>query len=138
MEITQTITPIIRWAGSKRKILPLLAGYWSPSYKRYVEPFAGSAALFFKLQPGKALIGDINQSLIETYEVLREKPDELYSAVSKVPRSERRYYKVRAQNPKQLSELTILPPGCSTPFRHSPTYATRGFAPLELRCQTYS
>ena len=72
------VTPILRWAGSKRKTIDRLAAYWTSSYSRYVEPFAGCAALFFKLQPKKAVLADLNQALIETYRVLREYPDDLH------------------------------------------------------------
>jgi DNA adenine methylase len=96
------ITPIFRWAGSKRKVLPVLAEFWNPTFRRYVEPFAGSAALFFHLQPHLAILGDINEHLIEAYEVLRERPDEVHAAVKAIPRKERRYYEVRKQNPKRM------------------------------------
>jgi len=39
--------PFLRWAGSKRKQVTRLASFWTPEHKRYVEPFAGSACLFF-------------------------------------------------------------------------------------------
>lgn len=97
------ITPIFRWAGSKRKVLPVLASYWRPSFRRYVEPFAGSAALFFRLQPEKALLGDINEGLIEAYEVIRDRPDDVHEAVSRVRRGKASYYRVRAQNPRRMS-----------------------------------
>jgi DNA adenine methylase len=96
------IAPLFRWAGSKRKQLSVLERYWSDDFKRYVEPFAGSAALFFRLQPDRAILGDINSNLIEAYEVLRERPDDVYAAVKEVSRSERQYYKVRQQNPKRM------------------------------------
>lgn len=95
-------TPILRWAGSKRKILPVLAAYWTPSFKRYVEPFAGSSALFFKLQPDRAVLGDINSDLIETYEVIRDRPDDVFQAVSNMPQGENEYYAVRSQNTNRL------------------------------------
>lgn len=98
-----TITPIFRWAGSKRKALPLLATYWRPSFGRYVEPFAGSAALFFRLQPERALLGDINEGLIEAYEVIRDQPDDVHAAVSRIRRGKTKYYKVRSQNPRRMS-----------------------------------
>lgn len=91
------IRPILRWAGSKRKVLPLLSTFWNASFKRYIEPFAGSAALFFRLQPDKAVIADINQELIEAYEVLRERPDDVHTAVVKIARTERHYYRMRAR-----------------------------------------
>jgi DNA adenine methylase len=96
------ITPILRWAGSKRKVLPVLASYWKPTFKRYVEPFAGSAALFFKLQPQRAILGDINTDLIDAYRVIRERPDDLHRAVTEMPRNEREYYRVRSRNTNRL------------------------------------
>jgi len=41
--------PFLRWAGSKRKQLTRLAQFWTDSHRRYIEPFAGSACLFFEL-----------------------------------------------------------------------------------------
>lgn len=99
---TSTITPLFRWAGSKRKVLPVLAAHWQSSHRRYVEPFAGSAALFFKIQPEKAILGDINEGLIEAYEVIRDRPDDVHQAVSRIRRGETSYYKVRAQNPRRM------------------------------------
>jgi len=100
---TTAITPIFRWAGSKRKVLPILASFWSPNYRRYLEPFAGSAALFFKLQPEHAVLSDINEDLISTYEVIRDQPDDVHRAVSRIRQSETEYYKVRARNTSRLS-----------------------------------
>ncbi|MBI2818462.1 MAG: DNA adenine methylase [Acidobacteria bacterium] len=41
----------LRWAGSKRKLLPILLDVAPDNFDRYVEPFAGSACLFFALEP---------------------------------------------------------------------------------------
>jgi DNA adenine methylase len=100
--VVKPTQPLFRWAGSKRQILPELASYWSEKYTRYVEPFAGSAALFFKLQPARAVLGDINAGLIEAYEVIRDRPDDVHAAAVRIPQSESQYYKVRAQNPRKM------------------------------------
>lgn len=97
-----SITPILRWAGSKRKILPVLASYWDSSFKRYVEPFAGSSSLFFKVQPDRAILGDINTELIEAYEVIRDRPDDVFHAVSRMKHGKKAYYAVRDQNTNRL------------------------------------
>lgn len=102
MERPAAITPLFRWAGSKRKILPILSEFWQPHFRRYVEPFAGSAALFFMLQPDRAVLGDINQELIDAYEVIRDRPDDVHHAVSNIQRSESNYYRVRARNTNRL------------------------------------
>ena len=97
-----SMRPIIRWAGSKRQALPILAEYWNPNFKRYIEPFVGSAALFFRLQPKKAILSDLNCQLIETYKVLREMPEELHDAVVRLDNNEKNYYTIRAQDETKL------------------------------------
>ena len=98
----QPLKPIFRWAGSKRKSLPTLAEFWNASFRRYIEPFAGSAALFFHLRPDRALLGDINGALIETYRVIRDRPDDVHRALVRIPRSEADYYRIRKQVPNNL------------------------------------
>jgi len=100
------ISPVFRWAGSKRKSLPVLADFWKPTFNRYVEPFVGSAALFFRVEPAVALLGDINADLIEAYEVIRDRPDDVHRAVSRIPRTETHYYKVRALETAEMNSLT--------------------------------
>jgi DNA adenine methylase len=63
----QDCAPFLRWAGSKRRLLPALQTFWTKKHTRYVEPFAGSACLFFALKPPKAILGDLNPELIATY-----------------------------------------------------------------------
>jgi DNA adenine methylase len=98
-------SPIIRWAGSKRKLIHTLAEYWRPNHTRYIEPFAGSSCLFFWLQPQRAILSDKNRELIETYEVLRECPVELHTRVTSFPATEQSYYLVRARCPASLPRL---------------------------------
>ena len=64
--------PFLRWAGSKRQLIPTLSRYLSSGFSRYIEPFAGSAALFFSISPESAVLGDINEELISTYEQVRD------------------------------------------------------------------
>jgi DNA adenine methylase len=90
----------LRWAGSKRSLIPKLAAFWSQDYARYIEPFAGSSSLFFALQPRQAILSDINADLIATYEAVRQWPEKLYSAVISTPKDTATYYHVRSQNPR--------------------------------------
>ena len=98
--------PILRWAGSKRKLLNRLQPFWdSDKYDRYVEPFAGSACLFFAIQPGRALLADKNHELIEMYEVVRENPEQLFEVMINIPRTKQSYYAERSRNPRHLSHF---------------------------------
>lgn len=68
--------PILKWAGGKRALLPLLLPRVPSEMGTYFEPFAGGAALFFELAdrsppPWKnAVLADWNEDLIETYRAL--------------------------------------------------------------------
>jgi DNA adenine methylase len=96
---------VIRWAGSKRRLLPRLAQYWSEDCTRYVEPFVGSAALFFLLRPGSAILGDINGELVNALAQLSRHPKRLHSSLVALPRSRRLYEDYRRQSPMGLSRF---------------------------------
>lgn len=90
----------IRWAGSKRQLLDHLAPYFLASgAARYVEPFLGSASLFFNLCPAKALLGDINRDLIDAFLAIRDRPIELAGAIHRLPVGKVAYYAIRDSVP---------------------------------------
>lgn len=97
--------PFLRWAGSKRKLLPILKQFVPAEYERYIEPFAGSACLFFDLEPHQAVISDRNEHLMDAYRVLAAKPKELIEAISLLPNSPHEYYRLREQDPQKLDDL---------------------------------
>jgi DNA adenine methylase len=94
----------LRWAGSKRKLLPRLRAYWKPSFKRYVEPFMGSACLFFNLRPKTAILGDVNAELVTTFLAVRDRPRAVYHALQRIPRGRRSYDRLR-RNLTQLEDV---------------------------------
>lgn len=98
--------PIFRWAGSKKKLLPELISYWNRSNcHRYIEPFAGSAQLFFKTNAETAILNDINSELINTYQVIQNNPAELYTLIKTYNRDKEFYYFLRSQSPITLTNL---------------------------------
>ena len=97
--------PLLRWAGSKRKLIPQLCQRVPENAQRYIEPFAGSACLFFHLLPKSAVLGDANPELIKTYRVVRDQPIELAEALARMPRTEQFYYDLRARAPRELDRV---------------------------------
>jgi len=97
------IKPFLRWAGSKRQLLPILSEFWNDSYHCYIEPFAGSAALFFYLSPQKAILADINSELIMTYYQIKTNLPHVLEALSLLKKSKSRYYYLRSLEPNSLS-----------------------------------
>jgi DNA adenine methylase len=86
----------LRWAGSKRRVLHRLLEFVPPAFKRYVEPFAGSACLFFRLQPQAALLSDINPHLIQTYIQVRDNVEEVVTRLRRFKGDEEEYYRIRS------------------------------------------
>ncbi len=62
--------PVVKWVGGKTKLLPELLARMPDDYARYYEPFAGGAALFFRLAPRRAVLADSNADLIGLYGAL--------------------------------------------------------------------
>ena len=77
------IVPVIKWAGGKRQLLPLLKKRMPRSYRRYYEPFLGGGALFFNLKPKDAIINDSNKQLINMYKYIKLCPGEIAKNLSK-------------------------------------------------------
>jgi DNA adenine methylase len=102
--MTHTGAPFLRWAGSKRRLLPLLSKFWNNTHQRYVEPFAGSACLFFAIRPCKALLGDLNPELIATYRQVKASIDDVLKELSGLgPAKKSQYLRLRSMD---ISTLT--------------------------------
>lgn len=99
-------TPLLRWAGSKKKLLPLLEQASPAQIRRYIEPFAGSAVLFLRLKPAKAILSDLNTDLIETYETVRRAPVKVWRLVRRIPAGHDDYYRVRDIAPASLDPIS--------------------------------
>jgi len=66
--VDEPLSPILKWAGGKRWLLPHLRPLWAPhQHRRLVEPFVGGAAVAFGLRPARALLSDINLHLMGFY-----------------------------------------------------------------------
>lgn len=94
--------PVLRWAGSKRALLPELIQRL-PAGSRYIEPFAGSACLYFATRPRRAVLADHNDALIGFYKTLRRRPRDVAAELQRWDTDSETYYKVRAIEPSSLS-----------------------------------
>ncbi|MGD0456982.1 MAG: Dam family site-specific DNA-(adenine-N6)-methyltransferase [Terriglobia bacterium] len=94
--------PILRWAGSKRRLVPVLRTYWNKNHRRYLEPFAGSACLFFSLNPKRAILGDVNHELIATYLEVKYRVDGVIRELAALRPSREQYDTLRALSPSCL------------------------------------
>lgn len=92
------ILPLLKWVGGKRQILGELISLMPSAYNTYCEPFLGGGALFFALHPSKAIVNDINEELINFYEVVRDDHQALLDIISEYQAKdcEEFFYEIRA------------------------------------------
>ncbi|NBP00211.1 MAG: Dam family site-specific DNA-(adenine-N6)-methyltransferase [Proteobacteria bacterium] len=86
--MTKTLTPIIKWAGGKRQILPILKKHFPIEFGDYFEPFVGGGSVFMELYNGRLLdnknvyLSDIMIPLINLYQVILRQPEALLEELS--------------------------------------------------------
>ena len=94
-KLQQETYPIVKWVGGKRQLMFELLKNMPENYNRYFEPFIGGGALFFELQPDNAYISDMNEELINLYQVVRDNVDELITDLQKHDISKEYFMEIR-------------------------------------------
>ena len=105
IELDKKSAPFLKWAGGKTRLLPQFEQYFPPHFHRYFEPFVGSGAVFFHVQPSDAVLSDANPNLIAAYQHLRCRVEDVIARLCEIrtryhamtPEQQRQeYYRVRA------------------------------------------
>lgn len=89
------LKPILKWVGGKRQLLPEIKKYIPKEYNTYLEPFFGGGAVLFDIQPEKAIVNDINEELVNMYNVIKNNSNELIKKLGTYINDEENYYEVR-------------------------------------------
>jgi DNA adenine methylase len=97
--------PVLRWAGSKYRLLNLLSEAAPSTFGKYFEPFVGSATFFLRLDPARATLGDVNPHLVATYRTIRARPHVVHRRLSDLPRTKKMYYVLRETEPSELASV---------------------------------
>lgn len=97
---TTELPPFLKWAGGKRWFVKKHLDLLPKKFKTYIEPFVGSGAVFFKLNPRVAIINDLNTSLINVYETIKNNPESLVHELEKHNNNHSKdyYYYIRSHN----------------------------------------
>jgi len=102
------VDPILKWAGGKRQLLSDIIGLFPSTYKEltYHEPFVGSGAVFFTVEPKKGTINDVNHHLISFFKMVRDAPESLIEEASKYEYEKDTYYDLRTRfNEEVLTDI---------------------------------
>ena len=71
------MNPMLKYRGGKSKEIPFFENFIPKQFDTYIEPFLGGGAVYFDLEPEKAIIGDINEKLIAFYQNVRDNYSEM-------------------------------------------------------------
>jgi len=84
----EIVSPLLKWAGGKRHIAELLAGFLPTDWRsgKYYEPFMGGGAMFLRLRPERARLSDLNPRLIGFYSFVKDSPKTLLGRINKLHR----------------------------------------------------
>jgi len=119
----EVVSPLLKWAGGKRHIADLLAGFLPTVWRsgRYYEPFFGGGAMFLRLKPEQARLSDLNPRLIGFYRFVKDSPTTLLSNVgqlrdefesAKAGKKSEIFYKMRSQfnrsDPQEIDSASLL------------------------------
>lgn len=94
----RTIVPFLKWAGGKRWLIQKHPELFNVRFERYIEPFVGSAAVFFHVTPSASILSDKNKNLIDTYRAIKEDHEKVFRLLRDHQKnhSKAHYYKVRS------------------------------------------
>ena len=81
MSKNKLVSPVLKWVGGKRQLLPSIKLMLPKRITSYCEPFVGGGAVLFdilsKYDLEEVYISDINAELINTYRIIRDDIDVL-------------------------------------------------------------
>jgi DNA adenine methylase len=96
VNIRKSLKPLIKWSGGKVDEIKMFEKYFPVNYNIYIEPFIGGGAVYFNLNPEKAVISDVHSELIDLYKCISEgKAKEIYEFMETSPNDEATYYNIR-------------------------------------------
>jgi DNA adenine methylase len=93
------VKPFLKWAGGKRWFVHRYSHLFPEKFNNYIEPFLGSGAAYFHICPKKAILGDANSDLINTYIAIQQDWRLVYRYLKThhANHSSEYYYQVRAK-----------------------------------------
>lgn len=104
-KINRPLSPIIKWSGGKKDEIKLFSNYIPQTFDTYIEPFIGGGAVYFNINPHKAVINDVHKELIDFYSSIKNGQSQaIYDYMEKNPNTEDTYYKVRSYKPNTQLE----------------------------------
>lgn len=104
------LTPIVKWAGGKRRLLNKIVPFIPPDITTYYEPFLGGASVLLAVQPHSAIVNDLNKDLITLYRIIKTDIENLIEHLRQHRNTPEYFYAIRSldRTPTQYESMTDL------------------------------
>ncbi len=97
------MNPVLKYRGGKSREIPRFLQYIPDDFNRYIEPFFGGGAVYFYLEPDRAIINDINERLMTFYRQVRDQyalmRRQLDSIQSVYEKNQQDFRRLKAESP---------------------------------------
>ena len=87
--------PFVKWVGGKRQLIKQFESLYPRQFNNYFEPFLWGWAVFFNIQRKKSFLSDVNEELINLYQVIKNKPKDLIKLLEEETVSKERFLEIR-------------------------------------------
>ncbi len=87
--------PFVKWVGWKRQLIKQFESLYPKQFNNYFEPFLWGWAVFFNIQRKKSFLSDVNEELINLYQVIKNKPKDLIKLLEQEIVSKDRFLEIR-------------------------------------------
>lgn len=88
--------PFVKWVGGKRQLISQFESLYPQQFNNYFEPFLWGWAVFFNIQRKKSFLSDVNEELINLYQVIKNKPKDLIKLLEQETVSKERFLEIRS------------------------------------------
>lgn len=99
--------PFLKWAGSKRKLVPALLPHFAANFGTYHEPFLGGGAMFFALRPASAVLSDVNERLVRTFVAIRDDVEAVIGLLATYPNEQEFFVQTRKVDIDSQSDAEV-------------------------------
>lgn len=100
--------PILKYPGSKWRIAQEIVNLF-PQHRSYVEPFFGSGAVLFNKELSSIeTINDIDNDIVNLFQIIRDEPEKLQKLLCGTPYARSVYDEVFVRTPTNKYEQAIF------------------------------
>lgn len=100
--------PMLKYRGGKSKEIEFFKDYIPTDFDTYYEPFFGGGAVYFYIEPRKAVVNDINAGVMSFYKDVRDSYDTVRLQLDELQQiyeaNQQKYEKLKKKNPDKRVE----------------------------------